>query len=348
MSLPTTMRAATRREYGGPEVIAMETLPVPTPAAGELLIRVHAAGLDRASLHLLEGDPWLARLALGVRTPKRVILGQQVAGEVAAIGPEVAGYAVGDRVHGVIGVRAADAALDDPDRRHLVATSGAFAEYALAKPDALAHTPQGVRMHDAATLGVSGMTALGAVLDKGKAQSGERVLILGGSGAVGTSAIQLAVHAGAEVTAVCSASKLDLVTGLGAQAAYDYRTSDLSAMGGPFDLIVDIAGNRKLRALRSALTPTGRLVIIGGESGGHFLGGIQRNLWASLANGFTRQELGWMFSETTSQGCARLAELVAAGGLRPAIDRVASLDDLATALMDMRRGALRGQVVIEP
>ena len=329
MSLPTTMRAATRREYGGPEVIAMETLPVPTPAAGELLIRVHAAGLDRASLHLLEGDPWLARLALGVCTPKRVILGQQVAGEVAAIGPEVAGYAVGDRVHGV-------------------ATSGAFAEYALAKPDALAHTPQGVRMHDAATLGVSGMTALGAVLDKGKAQSGERVLILGGSGAVGTSAIQLAVHAGAEVTAVCSASKLDLVTGLGAQAAYDYRTSDLSAMGGPFDLIVDIAGNRKLRALRSALTPTGRLVIIGGESGGHFLGGIQRNLWASLANGFTRQELGWMFSETTSQGCARLAELVAAGGLRPAIDRVASLDDLATALMDMRRGALRGQVVIEP
>ena len=288
MSLPTTMRAATRREYGGPEVIAMETLPVPTPAAGELLIRVHAAGLDRASLHLLEGDPWLARLALGVRTPKRVILGQQVAGEVAAIGPEVAGYAVGDRVHGV-------------------ATSGAIAEYALAKPDALAHTPQGVRMHDAATLGVSGMTALGAVLDKGKAQSGERVLILGGSGAVGTSAIQLAVHAGAEVTAVCSASKLDLVTGLGAQAAYDYRTSDLSAMGGPFDLIVDIAGNRKLRALRSALTPTGRLVIIGGESGGHFLGGIQRNLWASLANGFTRQELGWMFSETTSQGCARLS-----------------------------------------
>ncbi len=329
MSLPTTMRAATRREYGGPEVIAMETLPVPAPAAGELLIRVHAAGLDRASLHLLEGDPWLARLALGVRTPKRVILGQQVAGEVVAIAPEVAGYAVGDRVHGV-------------------ATSGAFAEYALAKPDALAHTPQDVRVHDAATLGVSGMTALGAVLDKGKVQSGERVLILGGSGAVGTSAVQLAAHAGAEVTAVCSASKLDLVTGLGAHAAYDYRTSELSAMGGPFDLIVDIAGNRKLRALRSALTPTGRLVIIGGESGGHFLGGIQRNLWASLANGFTRQELGWMFSETTSQGCARLAELVAEGGLRPAIDRVAGLDDLAAALMDMRRGALRGQVVIEP
>ena len=188
-ALPTSMRAVTRRRYGGPEVVGVETLERPEPAAGELLLRVRAAGLDRATLHLLEGKPYLARLAFGLRRPGRPVLGQQVAGEVVAVGADVSGYAVGDRVFGT--------------------ADGSFAEYAVAKVSKVAATPDTVRDVDAATLGVSGTTALDAV-NHVEVAAGQKVLVLGASGAVGTLVVQLAVHRGAEVTAVCSAAKLDL------------------------------------------------------------------------------------------------------------------------------------------
>lgn len=326
--VPPTMRAATRRVYGGPEVVGVEHLPRQEPRAGEVLIRVAAAGLDRATLHLLTGLPKVARLALGARRPKRVVLGQQVAGEVVAVGEAVGGYAVGDRVFGTAG--------------------GSFAEYAVAPVATLAATPAGVENCDAATLGVSGLTAWDAVVDHGRVQSGQRVLVLGGSGAVGSCAVQLAVHRGARVTAACSAPKRDFVIGLGAHRALDYRAVDLADMGGPFDCIIDIGGNRAISLLRSALTPAGRLVIVGGETGGAILGGLERNLAASLANPFTRQHLAWFVSRTTSQGCAELAVLVAEGALRPAIDRTVGLDGVPDVLMTMERGELRGQAVICP
>ncbi len=326
--VPATMLAAIHRVYGGPEVVELESLTRPAPGPGEVLLRVTAAGLDRATLHLLTGLPLLARLALGLRRPKRIVLGQQVAGQVSALGAGVTAYAVGDRVFGT--------------------AKGSFAEYAVAPVTTLAAAPAGVRDEDLATLGVSGLTAWEAVVDRGQVRAGQRVLILGASGAVGSFAVQLAAHRGAVVTAACSAGKRDFVVGLGARRAVDYATVGLADMGGPFDVIVDIGGNRSIAALRSALTRAGRLVIVGGEGGGAMLGGIERNLGASLVNPFVSQRLGWFTSRTTSPGCARLADLIAQGALVPAVDRTVALDAAVDVVRAMQRGELRGQAVLRP
>ncbi|HQH06573.1 MAG TPA: NAD(P)-dependent alcohol dehydrogenase [Phycicoccus sp.] len=326
--LPATMKAVTRRRYGGPDVATVEAVPRPDPGSGEVLLRVAAAGLDRATHHLLTGRPLLARLAFGVRRPRLPVLGQQVAGEVVAVGDGVSGYAVGDRAFGT--------------------ASGSFADFAVAAVTTVAPTPASVSDVEAATVGVSGLTAFDAVVTRGRVRAGERVLVLGGSGAVGSFAVQLAAGHGAEVTAACSGAKRDFVTALGAHHTVDYRTTGLPEMGGPFDLIIDIAGNRSLSSLRSALTPAGRLVIVGGEGGGPLLGGIERNLWASVVNRFSRRDLGWLFSGVTSDRCAQFATLIAAREVIPAIDRIVGLDQGRSALAAMARGELRGQVVICP
>lgn len=326
--LPATMKAAIRRGYGGPQAVAVETVARPTPGPGELLIRVHAAGLDRATLHLLEGLPYLARLALGVRRPRQPVLGQQVAGEVVAVGEGQSPYAAGDRVFGT--------------------ARGSFAQFAVAATTTLAAAPDGVDDVDLATVGVSGLTAWDAVVAHGQVQSGQRVLVLGASGAVGSYAVQLAHRHGAEVTAVCSRAKHDFVLGLGARRAVDYRQTPIGQMGGPFEVIVDIAGNRPVSQLRQALTPAGALVIVGGEDGGPILGGIQRNLVASAANRFTRQRLGWLFSRTTTAGCVQLGTMIADGTVVAAVDRRVGLEGAAGALAAMQRGELLGQAVICP
>lgn len=325
--LRAMMRAAAHDVYGGPEVVTVRSTPRPDPGPGEVLIQVAAAGLDRATLHLLTGLPYLARAALGLRRPRKDILGQQVAGVVVAVGDEVSGYAVGDRVFGS-------------------ASSGSFAEYAVAKQATIAPTPTEISDIDAATVGVSGLTALEAVVTHGQASAGQRVLVLGASGAVGSFAVQMAAHLGAEVTAVCSAPKLDFVRDLGAASAFDYRSVDLPDMGGPFDLIIDIAGNRRLSALKSAMTAEATVVIVGGEGGGPFLGGIERNLGAAIRNLFTQQRLQPMFAKASGEGCARVGQLIAAGAVHPAIDRQIGLDDAASAIAAMQRGELRGQAVI--
>ena len=327
--LPETMRAAIGRNYGGPEQVATETLPRPEPGTCEVLIRVGAAGLDRATLHLLTGLPYVARLALGLRRPRRPVLVQQVAGEVVAVGGGDVPYAVGERVFGT-------------------AASGSFAEYAVASPKRLAPTPAGVSDVDAATIGVSGVTGREAVLRGGQLQAGQRVLVLGASGAVGSFAVQVASGLGAEVTGVCSDAKLEFVRTLGAQHVADYRSTSLADLGGGFDLIVDIGGNRRVSQLRAALTPTGRLVIVGGEEGGPALGGIQRNFFASMADWFTSRQLGWLFAEGTTAGCAKVADLIAQGTVRPAIDRQVGLDGVVAAIEAMQRGELRGQAVVVP
>lgn len=327
-TLPTTMRAAVRQDYGSTAQIRVDAVERPDPGPDEVLVKVAAAGLDRATVHLLEGKPYLARLALGIRRPRRAILGQQVAGEVVAIGEKVTELAVGDRVFGT--------------------AAGAFAEYAVAKPGTLAPTPDGVTDPEAATFGVSGLTAYQALVGVARVEPGHRVLILGASGAVGTYAVQLATHLGAHVTGLCSAPKLDLVRSLGAEEAFDYRTTTLADLGAAFDVIIDIGGNRTLRTLRSALTPEGALVIVGGEGGGPLLGGIQRNLLASLANRFTHQRLGWLFSTPTTQRCAELAELVRSSSIHPPFDRSVGLNGLSEAIDAMQRGELLGHVCVRP
>lgn len=323
-----TMRAVNRRVYGNPDVIRVEEVERPGPGSGEVLVRVLAAGVDRASVHLLTGLPTMARLAFGLSRPTFPTLGQQVAGVVEAVGEGVEGLEVGDRVFGT--------------------ANGSFAEAAIATPRTLAKTPEGVDDVHAATVGVSGVTAFQAVASHGQVAAGERVLMLGASGAVGSYAVQLAAHLGAEVTGVCSGPKRGFVQALGAQHTVDYVGTPLAEMGGPFDVIIDIAGNHSLRSLSSALTPTGRLVIVGGESGGRLLGGLQRNLMAMVADRFTRRTLGWFFSTTTSSLCAEVAALIDAGALTPPIDRQVGLDGAASCLAAMQDGQLRGHAVITP
>lgn len=325
--VPTMMSAFTRHRYGTVAELAVEAIPTPTPKPGEVLIKVGAAGLDRATLHLLDGRPYLARLALGLRRPTRTTMGQQVAGVVVAVGADVTELAVGDRVLGT--------------------AAGSFAEYAVASPATLARTPARVGDAEAATIGVSGVTAQKAV-SQARIGPGARVLVLGASGAVGTFVVPLAHHLGARVTAVCSAAKSDLVAGLGAERVVDYRSTAIADLGGCFDAIIDIGGNRRLAELRGVLAPTGVLVIVGGEEGGPWLGGIGRNIAAGLLDRFTTQHLTWFFSTTTTQACAQVAALLDSGAVRPPIERQVGLHGATAAIADMHQGALRGHAIICP
>lgn len=325
---PATMRAALRREYGGVEQIHVETVAVPQPAEGQVLLAVRAGGLDRGALHLLTGTPYLARAAFGLRRPRQPVLGREVAGEVLALGPGVCGFAVGDRVFGTC--------------------EGSFAEYAVARADRLAPTPAALGDAQAAALAISGGTALLALRDQAQVRTGQAVLVIGASGGVGTFAVQLAAHLGADVTAVCSAGKADFVAGLGAHRVLDYRTTGITDDGRRYDAIIDIAGNRSLAELRRALTPTGALVIVGGEGGGDWFGGLQRNIAASLLNPLTRQRLAWFIASEASDLFATLADLAATGTLRPSIDRTVGLDGVAGAMAAMADGGLRGKVAVQP
>ncbi len=326
--LPTRVRAVTRRRYGGVAELQVERLPRPEPGRGEVLVKVGAAGLDRGALHLLTGIPYAARAAFGLRRPRQPVLGFEVAGEVVALGPEVTGLAIGDRVFGT--------------------AAGSLAELAVARAAQLAPTPAEVGDEQAATLSISGGTALEAVQGRADVQAGQRVLVLGASGGVGSFAVQIASHLGAEVTAVCSAAKAEFVRGLGARHVADYRTMAVGELAGPFDAVVDVAGNRPLRELRRVLTSTGTLVIVGGEGGGRWLGGLHRNLAAAALDPFTRQHLTWFVTRQSRELHAGVGHLVATGAIRPAIDRAIGLDGVADALTAMEQGTLRGKVVVRP
>ncbi len=327
-AIPEIMRAVTRQAYGGVEQVQVQSVARPEPGVGQVLLAVRAAGLDRGVLHLLTGTPYLARPAFGLRRPRQPVLGREVAGQVVALGPGVTGLAVGDRVFG--------------------AGEGTFAEYAAARVERLVPIPDGVTDEQAATLPVSAGTALLAVRTHARVEAGQRVLVLGASGAVGSFVVQVAAHLGAEVTGVCSAGKADFVRGLGAARVADYRTTSLGELPGPFDAIIDIAGNRPLAALRDVLTPAGALVIVGGEKGGPWFGGLHRNIGASLLNPLVSQRLGWFVSIETTELFTQLADLVATGAMRPALDRTVGLDGAADALADMAAGRLQGKVVVRP
>jgi NADPH:quinone reductase-like Zn-dependent oxidoreductase len=226
------MRAIVQRRYGGSEVLLLSRVPRPTVAAHEVLVRVHAAGLDRGTEHLMTGKPYAMRLGFGLRRPKNPVSGRDVAGTVAAIGSAVTRLAVGDEVYGV--------------------ARGSFAEYAVAKESKLARKPANLTFAQAAVAPVSGVTALRAVQDVGHLEAGQSVLVLGASGGVGSYAVQLATALGATVTGVCSTAKVDFVSSLGADHVIDYTRQDFADATDQYDLILDIAGNPTLRQLRRA------------------------------------------------------------------------------------------------
>ncbi len=321
------MKAAIQRRYGGVEQIEVGELPAPSPGRHEVLVEVRAAAVDRGTCHLMTGLPLVARPFLGFRGPRDPVPGRDVAGVVVALGSDVTTFAVGDSVVG--------------------AARGSFAELAVVATKRLANMPASLSFRDAAALPMSGLTALQAVRDAARISEGQRVLVTGASGGVGSFAVQIATALGAEVTAVCSGAKADLVRSLGARHVIDHTRQPIDGSG-PFEVILDIAGNRPLAALRRVLTPTGTLVIVGGEGGGRWFGGLHRQLGALALNPFVRHRLTSLASSENARDIEALVKLVERGAVRPAIDRTFTLEETAKAIEYLTEGHARGKVVIVP
>ena len=325
---PTTMLAMVQDEYGEAEdVLRLEQVDRPRIADGEVLVRVSAAGVDRGVWHMVAGLPYPIRLAgFGLRRPRNRVPGMDVAGRVEAVGKGVTKLRPGDEVFGV--------------------SVGSFAEYARAKESTLLRRPENLTAEQAAAVTVSGLTALQAVRDHGRVQSGQKVLIIGASGGVGTYAVQIAKAFGAEVTGVSSTSKVDLVRSIGADRVIDYRVEDIDNDGQRYDVILDIGGNRSLRRLRRALTPRGTLVITGGETGGRWLGGTDRQLRAGVLSLFVGQKLGTFIASQNAADLAALTEMLRSGEVTPAIDRTFPLSEAPAAIRYLLDGKARGKVVL--
>ena len=322
------MRAAAQYRYGDPmEVIEVRNIERPTVGADEVLVRVHAAGVDAGVWHLVSGQPYLLRtMGFGFRRPKNPVAGMDVAGTVEAVGSAVTRFRPGDEVFGC--------------------ADGSFAEYATAKEAKLALKPANLTFEQAAAVPNSAAAALMALREVGRVQAGDRVLVIGASGGVGTYAVQIAKALGAHVTGVASTAKLDLVRAVGADEVIDYTREEIDARPGAYDLILDIGGNRSLSQLRRALTADGRLVIVGGEGGGKWFGGINRQLRATILSRFVSQDLRFFFSQVDVDDLEALTELIEAGAVTPAIDRAFTLDEAAEAVRYQHAGQARGKVVI--
>ncbi|SFL17915.1 NADPH:quinone reductase [Streptosporangium canum] len=314
------MRAIVQDEYGPPHMLSLGEVPIPARGAGDVLIRVHAAGVDYGVWHVMTGLPLIGRLGFGLRRPRNRVPGMDVAGVVESVGADVTAFRPGDEVYG--------------------AATGAYAQFALARPGKLARMPANLSFTEAAAVPVSGVTALRAV---GQVTAGEKVMVIGAGGGVGSFATQLAVAGGAHVTAVCSTAKADLVRSLGAQAVIDYTREPLT---GTYDLIIDIAGIRPLALLRGLLTERGRLAIVGGEGGGRWFGGLGRPLAVRLITPFTRQRLDAPISLTRTADLDTLRDLIEAGAVRPAVGRTYSLAEASTAVGDLAAGNAPGKLVI--
>ena len=324
----TTMKAIVQDRYGAADVLDLQEIDQPVPADHELLVRVEAAGVDAGVWHLMTGLPYLVRvMGYGLRTPKVGIRGRDVAGRVEAVGTNVTRFRPGDEVFGIC--------------------DGSFAEYVCARPDKLAPKPANLTFEQAAAVPISALTALQALRDTGTVQPGQTVLIIGAAGGVGSFVVQLAKAFGAKVTGVCSTTKLDLVRSIGADEVIDYTREDFADGARHWDLIVDTAGRRSLSHLRRALTPRGTLVIVGGEGGGRWLGGFDRQiLRAPAVSAFSRQRLRPLVSKERSEDLLVLKELCEAGKVTPVIDRTYPLREVPEAIRYLEEGHARGKVVI--
>ncbi len=320
------MKAIFQDRYGSADVLQFGDVATPEIGDDEVLVRVRAAGVDRGVWHLMTGLPHVAKLAIGLRRPKQPVPGMDLAGVVEAVGSSVTRFKVGDEVLGI--------------------GKGAFAEYARAPEKKLVSKPANLSFEQAAALSISGITALGSVRDSAKVQPGQTVLIIGASGGVGTFAVQIAKELGAEVTAVCSGSKADLVRSLGADHVIDYTAEDFTDGARQWDVIIDIAGNRSLSRLRRALTPRGTIVFVGGEDGGSFSGGLGRPIRASLRSLFVRQRFVMQGPKERLEDIQALTELAEAGKVLPAIERTYPLSEAPEAIRQIEAGRVRGKLVI--
>jgi NADPH:quinone reductase-like Zn-dependent oxidoreductase len=321
------MKAIVQDAYGSSDVLHQGEIDQPDIAVNEVLVKVVAAGMDRGTWHSMAGKPYLMRvMGFGFRRPKNRVPGLDVAGTVAAVGSEVTRFQPGDEVFGM--------------------SRGSFAEYAPAREDKLAHKPANLSFEQAAVVPISGGTALQGLRDAGHIEAGQKVLIIGASGGVGTYAVQLAKALGTEVTGVCSTSKVDLVGSIGADHVIDYTREDYLDGTHSYDLILDIGGNNSLSRLRRALTPKGTLVIVGGEEGGNLIGGFDRQLRALVVSMFVSQRLTMLASKERHTDLEALTPFIEKGQVVPVIDRTYSLDDVRDAMRHLEAGQARGKLAI--
>src|SRR5579859_2173268 len=298
------MKAIVQDVYGSADVLRLRDIDQPVPRAGEVLVQVRAASADPGVWHMMTGVPYLIRvLGFGLRRPKVPVRGLALAGVVTAVGQEVTLFKPGDEVFGTC-------------------RSGSFAQYAVAREDRLALKPPGLSFAQAAALPVSALTALQAVRNQADVQAGQRVLITGAGGGIGTFAVQLAKARGATVTGVCGPAKADLVRSLGADRVVDYTRQEIDEEGTRYDVIIDISGSRPLSLLRRALAPRGTLVLTGGDRYDRpVVTGMGRQLRAPLLSAFTAQRLRTFIARENATDYQTLAQLAESGALTPVIDR---------------------------
>lgn len=323
----SAMKAVIQDRYGTSEVLRIGDVPIPEPGEHEVLIKVHAAGLDRGTEHLMTGKPYAMRLATGLRRPKNPVSGRDVAGTVVKVGSAVTRFAAGDQVYGV--------------------APGSFAEYAVGPESKLAHKPANLTFEQAAVVPISAGTALQALRDVGKVQAGQKVLVIGASGGVGSYAVQLAKAFGTQVTGVASGAKADFVRSLGADHVLDYASDDFADGTRHYDLILDIGGGASLTRLRCALKPRGTAVFVGSENAGNITG-MGRQLRGAALSLFIRQRLAILIAKERASDLAQLTEHLETGRLVPTLADTYPLDRARTAMELLEAGKVRGKAVIVP
>lgn len=321
------MKAIIRDVYGSFDGLELREIDKPEIEDDEVLVHVHAAGVDRGVWHIMTGLPYPIRLAgYGLHAPKNPVIGLDVAGVVEAVGQNVRRFQPGDEVFGI--------------------GKGSYAEYAAAREDKLAHKPANLTFEQAAVIAISGLPALQGLRDHGQARPGQAVLVIGASGGVGTYAVQIAKAFGTHVTGVCSPTKVDMVRSIGADHIIDYTREDFAEGEQRYDLILDIGGNSSLTRLRRALASRGILVIVGGEGGGRWLGGTDRQIRAMMLSPFVGQKLGTFVSKENNLDMLVLRELIESGKVTPVIDRTYPLAEVPEAIRYLTEGHAQGKVVI--
>jgi len=322
------VKAIAQQQYGSTDVLSLQNLEPPTPGPGEVLVRVHAAGVDPGVWICMTGRPYLARLAFGLRRPKVAVRGRDVAGVVSAVGERVSQFRPGDEVYGT-------------------SLRGSYAEFAVAPAERLAHKPATISFAQAAAVPVSGQTALAAVR-AGEVTEGQRVMVIGAGGGVGAYLVQLVKARGAHVTAVCSTAKIDLVRSLGADDAVDYTVDGLGTGIRKYDVIIDTGGDRRLSVLRRMLTPRGTLVLVGGGyDQSRILGGYSRQLLrAPLLSLFIGQRLRGVTARERTADLDELRELIESGKLTPVVERTYPLATAPDAIRRLTTARPAGKLVV--
>ncbi len=318
------MKAIVYHNYGSPDVLKCEEVEKPTPGDDEVLIKVRAASVNPVDWHFIRGTPYIVRILTGLRKPKITRLGVDVAGQVEAVGRNVPQFKPGDQVFG--------------------ACRGAFAEYACTSESALVMKPDNVTFEQAASAPVAAFTALQGLRDKGKIQPGQKVLINGAAGGVGTFAVQIAKSFGADVTGVCSTRNVDMVRSIGADRVIDYTQEDFTKRGQRYDLIFDLVGNHSLLACRGVLNPTGICVIAGGPSKVWIV--LTRALKALVLSRFVSQKFVVFIARSSKEDLTIMHELMKAGKVTPVIDKRYRLSEVPEAIRYLEEGHARGKVVI--